>query len=346
MDDDIRNRTRRSADADGSAPPDRPSMSLRGPDDHPDDVVLAGYLDAPDDFTASERAAIAAHLEGCAACRTTVAELQTLVAALAALPEVEPARSFALTPAMVGQMEHARTPTLPRSEPRGAKQPVVVQQSSVWYARQMRAVRWATAVAAVLFVLVLTVDFTSNQSGLTPGRDDVAVTQMRQEEAMAPAAASEPTPAAASQPESDALRVAEATPDATDGGGEPGNTGAPADTLMSEQTQTPEPEQAPAGAPAVPTPDEPQPPVVADQGDEPTSDSAAGTIDAEDVDTFAAYQEQQGAEAEAQVEAGQNSRAMSTSRHYWRLAQVGLALLIVWLLAAMIVLPRMRAPRE
>jgi hypothetical protein len=317
VNDDNRHQARRSADADGPASPDRPSMSMTGPGGHPDDVVLAGYVDAPDDLPISERQELEAHLVGCARCQQTLTELRAVVRALAALPEIQPARSFALTPEMVGDVEHYRTPTLPVSTPEpGARQPVVLQESSVWYARQMKAVRWATAVAALLFVLVLTADFSMNRLGGTtqPAADAPMIAA-----GSAPESYSVATPAPEEAPAASELRVMDTTPAADTAAG------------ASEATATPAAAQEPAPA-AEATPAEAPPAVVA----LPTEDSEADSAD----DAFVAAVEEQPVSV-----ASEDRRSMSTSRHYWRLAQLGLAMLIVWLLAAMIALPRMN-PRN
>jgi len=52
---------------------------------------LSEYLDADEDMTATERAAIEAHLVTCASCRTTLAELREVAARAASLPIVPPA---------------------------------------------------------------------------------------------------------------------------------------------------------------------------------------------------------------------------------------------------------------
>jgi anti-sigma factor RsiW len=96
--------------------------------------LLNGYLDG--DLPASSSAQVAQHLEACPECRAELADLRRLKAWLQAVPEVEPPRSFVLTR---GQAE---TP------------------------RWLRMVRYATAVAAILLVALLTGDVMSQ--GLPP----------------------------------------------------------------------------------------------------------------------------------------------------------------------------------
>src|SRR5262245_13304598 len=90
-------------------------------------AMLSAYLDDPSDFTVEERARLEAYLatpEGAA--RT--AEVRLLAVGLRELPQVEPPRSFRLTPAQV---------ELPR--------PVVLRETPQWYARYGATLRWATA---------------------------------------------------------------------------------------------------------------------------------------------------------------------------------------------------------
>lgn len=63
-----------------------------------------------------EAPSFASHIEGCEVCRRDVAELRAVKAMLSAMPEVQPRRSFALTPAMAGQAEQKPRP-LPRRQP-------------------------------------------------------------------------------------------------------------------------------------------------------------------------------------------------------------------------------------
>lgn len=295
MNDEL-NERRRSNSADGSAPPGRSSMPMPGPDDHFDAEVLAGYLDRPGDLPHEERVSIETHLATCQACRETLAELRAVIMAMSALPEAAPPRSFALTPEMVGSRAHPRP--VP-AQVRDAHEPIDVRQTSAWQARQMRAVRWATVAAAVLFVFVLSADIVSNRFDRNTINGDQAPAAVRSQEMQAPteaAKASEPEGPAAAQEdastEADALR-----------------------TTGEEQSATP----APAAA---------YDPEQAEQDDGGSEDQS-----------MTMSQDAPPSEVE-QMASEDDRRSMSTPGHYWRLAQVGLALLIVWLLAAMIVLPR------
>jgi hypothetical protein len=325
MNDDTRHIRRRSAGADGSAPPARSSALGSGQEWHPADEVLAGYLDAPEDLEATERAVLEAHLASCTQCKTTLAELRMIVQALSALPEIAPSRSFALTAEMVGDIERYRTVTLPASEPAHTPlEPVVLQETSVWYARQMRAVRWATAVAALLFVFVLAGDFSASRwGGDSEPAGDVAVMETAREPQPYALATPEPeqAPAAAE------LRVMESTPAAAED--RQATDSAVTATPAAASAEAPQPaaaateESASGAAVAFPT----------EGSEEPPAQTEAQPAVTED--TYLSAAEEQPISV-----AREDRRSMSTARHYWRLAQVGLALLIVWLLAAMIALPR------
>ena len=63
---------------------------------HLSDDMLNAWLDH--DLPDTERAAVEAHLPQCAACRREAETLAALKAALASLPQVDPPRSFRLTP--------------------------------------------------------------------------------------------------------------------------------------------------------------------------------------------------------------------------------------------------------
>jgi anti-sigma factor RsiW len=74
---------------------------------HLSDDVLNAWLD--DVLPDVERATLEAHLAQCADCRRTADELAALKAALAALPQAEPPRSFRLTPEQASRPKSALT---------------------------------------------------------------------------------------------------------------------------------------------------------------------------------------------------------------------------------------------
>jgi hypothetical protein len=116
-------------------------------------ATLSAYLDDPSDFELAEQTRLDAYLttpEGAA----RVAEVRLLATGLRDLPQVEPPRSFRLAPEQVG-----------------ARAPVVLRETPNWYARHGDKLRWATAAAALLFVLVVSADLITH--GVTPGSDDM-----------------------------------------------------------------------------------------------------------------------------------------------------------------------------
>lgn len=270
---------------------------------HLTDAALAEYEDTPDAFDPDVRAAFAAHLAECGRCRETLAELAHLRAALSALPDLEPRRSFALTPELLQERD------LPQPLDAGPR-PIQLQETSAWRRRQLAAVRYAAATAAVLFVLVLGVDLLSNSAGR--GADDdsdagVAAQPMSQSlatEAQADAARN------AATPESDDSLQAQPTPAAA-GAAAPTATTAAA---MAEppQATTDGESAAPAAAPTE-TPGE----LAQAPADDTQADGAAKTAGAEET---------------------------TSSRSGWRTLEFALALALAWLLAALVILPRLGTP--
>lgn len=209
---------------------DEPRVAPRRPEDHIDPETIAAWLDEPDDLNAEERAVLEAHLNDCAECQQVAADLRVLVAALAALPEAALPRSFALGP------EHARRVTAPVAR----REPTPIQAASSWYDRQMRALRWATAAAAVLFVFVLGVDLATTRFDRSASDDSAAVTSMEQsssagadapaegdaanEDTMAAKAAPEATPTPATPGVTPAAAESAVTPAAAQGAAEAGAT--------------------------------------------------------------------------------------------------------------------------
>ena len=206
---------------------DEQRAAPRRPMEHIAPETIAAWLDEPDDLSAEERAAIEEHMTGCAECRQVAVELRALVVALAALPDAELPRSFAL-PA-----EHAQPVEAPI--PATRREPTPIRASSKWHDRQMRALRWATAAAAILFVVVLGVDLVTTRidrptssndaitaSGPTTAAGAAAPAETT-DETMAAKAAPEETPT----PATGAASLA-ASPEATAAGAEPQPTPAAA----------------------------------------------------------------------------------------------------------------------
>jgi hypothetical protein len=141
MNDDIYNIRRIPSDDDSSSESDR----------HPPVERLSAFLDDGNDLDIPERDAITGHLASCQVCQAVLIDLQLMVRTLGSLPEREAPRSFAITRDMLQ----------PATEP-AAPGPIVLQQSAQWHARHAGKVRWATAVAAMLFVFVISADLVTN----------------------------------------------------------------------------------------------------------------------------------------------------------------------------------------
>lgn len=97
---------------------------------HPRAEELSAYLDG--EVRGRARDALAAHLAGCASCRTAYEELAAAKAALAALPRPAPLRSFRLSPQAAERLR-------PTPQPH-------------------RALAFAPAAALALFLALLAVD--------------------------------------------------------------------------------------------------------------------------------------------------------------------------------------------
>ncbi len=138
------------------------------------DETLAAWLDDPDAFRAADADHIRTHLRQDAASRAALDDLHLVVAALGSLPEFTPTRSFALS----AQSAHAARPVVTtRPAPRPLAPVVQLRESNAWQVRQQRTLRWASAVAAMLLVFVLSVDaFSGDRSSDTTASKDEAIT--------------------------------------------------------------------------------------------------------------------------------------------------------------------------
>lgn len=281
-----------------------------GPADgiHPSVEILSEYLDQASELAQAERDAIDHHLAGCGQCQQALTELRLMVRTLGSLPERELPRSFTLTPAM---LEPAKRPEPPA--------PIVLQESAQWHERHAGKLRWATAVAAMLFVFAISADLVTNNFA---GSDDSAPAEGDMEVMMA----QESTPAAATQSEAaeDARTLDDEVPASEEA--------APASGEGSAAKEVPEPESDAATAgdePEVSTYLEPSDD--ADAGSEADDEAAVLTMEQEEISGEPA------AEARASDDAGLTR---------WRIAQVSLALVLAVLLAVMIGVPRQRGRRR
>lgn len=266
-------------------------------EEHIDPEVIVAWLDEPQDLAPEERSRIEQHLVRCAECRQVAEDFRALVGALATLPELTPQRSFGLAP------EQA-TPAVVTPPP-----PIPIRTPNRWYDRQMRAVRWATAVAAVLFVLVLSVDLVTTRFDRPTADDSVAVMSAQEsasDGAEAPAAANE-----AMFAQDDAT----ATSSAAEAEIAPGEAATPESDVAAAEATT--------------------------AASEAAEDSAAGPEPTPAADA-ARQAETSQADETAQAE---QSPTTSSREERLRLIEFGLAAIFVWLLGLMIALPRLRRNR-
>ncbi len=270
---------------------DEPRVAPRRPEDHIDPVTIAAWLDEPDDLSAEERATIAEHLAGCVECQLVADDLRALVTALAALPDAELPRSFAI-PA-----RHARP------APAAVREPAPIRAANRWYDRQMAALRWATAAAAILFVFVLGLDLITTRLDRPTADDEAAVMSMEQ------------STSAGAQPAAEATADTMAAKEAA----EP--TATPAAAGQAAATAAPTEAAAAAAAEASPA--------TAEDATEPTV-PPTDTVRAAGEPTPAADRE------------STETRSVSRREERLRLIEFGLAAIFVWLLGLMIALPRLR----
>jgi hypothetical protein len=270
---------------------------------HPVPEQIAAWIDEPELLDPAERRELDAHIADCRECQQVAADLRAIVAALASLAEIETPRSFALP---VSEAPHA------------VPQPIVMTETRAWRERQLRVTRWATAIAAILLVLVLGVDLVTGNNGSNQAGTDATTMQMK----------SAPMSAAGAQANESTGSSASGGSGATEQERTTGEEAA--DT--SRNASTPESgETFGFGADAT-----------------PAADSAAGSVAAPDdatTGTTGAVDETPDASTltTAQDTTAQGSNQTTASGdNRLGLIETGLAMLIVWLLIAMIAIPYLR----
>jgi len=136
---------------------------------HPvSEADLSAFIDGQ--LATVRQAKVSAHLQSCAICAAYVADLRSLKALVATLPQEQPARSFALTPAQAGQ----------RAAPR----------------RSLAAgLALAPAMALTLFVALVGIDLLAVDGGGRGGVPD-ALTAKYADQGAAVERSSAPAPAA------------------------------------------------------------------------------------------------------------------------------------------------------
>ena len=352
MSDDTRERSTNAA-RDGSAPPNGSdgNQTMLQPDGHLDAEMVSAWLDTPDDFSEQDRLAIETHLAGCPQCTQLAAELTAIVRAFQTLPLVEAPHSFALTPEIAGL---TRTPTLPASRledpanpherrlQRENRQSIPDFGPTLWYERQMSRLRWATAIATLLFVFIFSADLLGNidRSG---GDDDDSAMFVEQpmstsgEQAGAGAEATEASGASMPEGESadDVARNSAETPNPAGAAEEEAAGSGPAATEASGDVAVPTQAAAATG-------EEEEAPPAADAS-EPTVTDAETMLT---IETAEPEQEDIAQQEDQTIAAysGEDTSAENHESNTLHLIELALVITIAWLVVAMIALPRLRRP--
>lgn len=183
-------------------------------DDQLSEVIDGGAIDTAE----------ADHLAGCPVCQARLLELESTVSLLQALPDVEPPRSYRLSP--------ART-SANATEPSG-----LVARVTRWYRSGFPALRIATTMVVLLLISVTVIDLLDDDTSDQP---DVEPLRTVQESTLAPTDAAESAPdfAAPAASDEDLAEDGEES-EFTAAGGSQGE----AETAISAASPSPEPAMA------------------------------------------------------------------------------------------------------
>jgi hypothetical protein len=280
---------------------------------HLDDDLLSAYLNA-DAHDPAERQRIEAHLAGCERCRRALAGLRVVVSQLQALPSPAPSRSFRLTPAMV---------------------PLRVVVPDPWFIRFQPGLRRLTAVAALLLVMVVSADLVSHEIPRESARRETptpALTTGASSVATASGGGAEKSASSAAQSAADSA----AAPSATNvgnasgavSGRSAGSAASPAAAAAMPQMSSTGPSSTPAAA---------QPGAASAASAATALPTVAPTLSPEPTAAPATPFANAAAPPTGRAQAGPSSTA---SHAVWRLIELGLFVVTLWLLVAATVLPR------
>lgn len=242
--------------------------------EHLSDALLSAYINDEIEDAQAARAA-GEHLARCDACRRELNDLQAVVSLLAELPEPVPARSFRLPPDIV--------PARPVRRDQG-------------YIRLVQGMRWASALAAVLLLLVFGTDIVIHRAS-APTVDTMTT-------------ASKTVPAGAERFSEGPIASGSVQPGAGSSGAASSDV-APAENAGSA---------APAGGPAA-------------TGEAPRVSTLQAPVASPPPETDQARP--------ATAEPAEPQAASRGMPSVWSLVEIGLALLIVWLLVGSLALPRL-----
>lgn len=269
--------------------------------------LISAYLDDRESLSRQELEDLELLLDQDQDAQRIYAELRVITRELGNLDDVPAPRSYHLDTEMIG-----------------ASEPVVLQETSAWYARHAQTVRWATAAAAILFVFVLGADLVVNGVYFDTGDDDAFETNQAE---MTSRQADDDDAAAGS---SDAGESEESAGDDAGAGEDapaalvPESAGDDADSDESDSDIS-----AMESAPS----DEDQ---GGDSAEPEAGDGAEIAIPTAAIDESASG-DRPLAFDQAQLEADGGD----SDRRLWRIAQFSLVVLLGLLITAMVVLPRL-----
>jgi hypothetical protein len=279
---------------------------------HPSDDELSAYLNR-DSADLAVRRRLEAHLDSCAECRERLAELGAVVRLLHGLESPVPKRSFRLDPSMVSAP--------PRPEP----EPLRIDP---WIVRVQPSLRRLTAIAAVLLVLLVTADVLTHHNASDNGSREVSALSSASQahdstsvmSAGGAESASKSTAAAAQVP----VTTTAATAAASSGGGSSSSgSSAEAPVTIGAATSASSAGTSISGSSA--------------------ADTATSTEAVTPQATAAALAVQQTAASGQPPTAAAPTSNSSThgGRSYWRLVELFVGVVVIWLLFLTIVLPRL-----
>lgn len=280
------------------------------PNTHPSDLLLSDYLlGEVDDPTVAR--SIEEHLAACDTCRQVLAELGEVVRLLDQLPDPDPPRSFRLTPEMAGI----------EGEPADRR-----------LLRLVPAIRWAGLIAAVFLVALLVTDAvihhsTSPQTASVPA---VAFSTASSASSASESSSNAVVPASTAASRTMQAFGAASTTEAAGGAAAKMASPAAAPALVS----TPSSSESMAGAAS-------QAPRSTET---PATDRAAKAATASEAASPLARAATGRAGPSGTTHAGIKTLASTAWR--WHLAELALALLVIWLLMLSVVLPRWRHTRS